>query len=447
MKITILGGGSYAWIRGLYSELARDEFFDSCELCLMDINKEALEHISSLCLKLSCLTKIKIKITTTTNLKKSLENSDYVIVTVAVGSVKSDMQEHNIARKYGFWNIKGHDIGPAGFGRTIRHVPFMVTVAKLMERECPHAYFLNLANPLIANTSSVPKYSKIKAYGFCHGVKNHLLPLLPFLGIERLDQLSFITAGVDHCSWLLDLKVDGKSGFDILRSKNIIEQAYERKSIIDSDDPFAGREEERLRFVIWDILGYFPAISDLHICEFLPGFFKNEKVRKFWGLEYDRLIARSQTYDSIKNDVMEMISGQKEVQLKSNNEGIADFILAMNGRKSYIDVMNAPNKGQITNLPLDSFVETKCYVDQCGVQPIAAGALPQLVESIVRPVLHHEELYMAAAYEWNKKLASAALSTDPLVNDFINVKDMVNDYFDLAQKDLEDCGIKPRSWQ
>jgi alpha-galactosidase/6-phospho-beta-glucosidase family protein len=134
MKVTIIGGGSYSWAINLISDFLLEDFFDGAELCLMDINQQRLEHIRSLALKLGNFTTTRIKITTTTNLTESLHGCDYVIVSVAIGGCSADILDHEIARRYGFWNIKGHDIGPAGFSRVLRHVPFLAHVSKQMQK-------------------------------------------------------------------------------------------------------------------------------------------------------------------------------------------------------------------------------------------------------------------------------------------------------------------------
>jgi alpha-galactosidase len=180
MKITIIGGGSCAWTPKLVGDFLLNKFFNGAEICLMDINTETLKEVVEHCKMLGELSKINLRITSTSNLKEGIKNASYVIPAVAIGGIKATIQDHEIARKYGFWNIKCHDIGGAGFSRTLRHVPFMLQVARLMEKcAAPNAMLLNVTNPLVANTMAVYANTNIKAYGFCHGVHNHLKALLP----------------------------------------------------------------------------------------------------------------------------------------------------------------------------------------------------------------------------------------------------------------------------
>ncbi len=117
-----------------------------------------------------------------------------------------------------------------------------------------------------------------------------------------------------------------------------------------------------------------------------------------------------------------------------NNECIDKFIAALHGAGSLTEVFNCPNVGQISNLPLESVVETKCLVDSTGVHPIAAGALPPILESLVRPVSIRQELYMEAAMTGDAQLLRAALATDPLVSDFRNIHQLTDELLKYNRK-------------
>ncbi len=448
MKIAIIGGGSLAWTPNLVGDFLLNEFFENAEICLVDINAQALNAVKERCEQLNAMAKINIRFSTTTELNVGVQDADYVVPAVAVGGFETTIQDHEIGRKFGFWNIKGHDVGPAGFSRTLRHVPFMVNLARLMEKSAkPGAMLLNVTNPLVANTMSVYRYTTIKAYGFCHGVENHLHALLQLFDAKSMDEVEFVTTGIDHCSWLLDIKVRGKDALAIMRERGVIEAAYRNEEIAVADDPFAGKEAERLRFIIWDQLGYFPAISDDHICEFFPQFLKTRALQEHWGMTYDRIIEREKTIVATKQRHADIVNGKLELKLQPSGEIIARTIAAFNGQGSFVSVVNAPNRGQVPNLPEGLIAETKCLIGANGIQPITTGPLPDIIEAVVRPVVLHEKLYMEAAYEWNRDKALAALSTDPIVGDFVNARNMVNAYFDLNQNVLESIGIPIGSWQ
>ena len=181
LKIAMIGGGSYSWTYGLYSTFLDNPFYDrQTELCLYDINEKALNDTFAFCSYYNDMYPEKaITITKTLDEDKALEGADFVTVAISHGGLDAELEDHYIARRHGFYNVKGSESGIAGASRTIRHVPEFVRIALKMKRLCPGAIMLNVTNPLTALTRAVQKYADVHAVGFCHGIRNHLEILLP----------------------------------------------------------------------------------------------------------------------------------------------------------------------------------------------------------------------------------------------------------------------------
>lgn len=425
MKVTLVGGGSYAWTPRLVQDFLVNKDLEkkNIEFCLYDINQEHLDDIYTLCgIYKKAAPESNMVFSKTMDLPTALKDASYIIVAISQGGLEPELEDHRITRKYGFYNLKGSEVGIAGASRTLRHAPELVRIAREMEKYCPGAMLLNVTNPLSALTRSVNKYTSIKAYGFCHGIINHLHVLFPLFGAEDWKDVDFTVAGVDHCSWLLSVKHKGEDVLKLLKEKGYVEKAKRGEDIALFDDAFAGVESERLRFLIWDKIGYLPGLSDEHCVEFFGQLMKTKESREHYNITYDRIKARAgSVYDAeneIKGLIKDVNEGRKEVVLKRSGEIIDKFIASLNGSGSYIDVMNTPNIGQVPNLPMGTIVETKCLIDAGGVHPICAGNLPPILDSIVRPIALREELYMEAAIEDDTEKLKAALSMDPLVNDF-----------------------------
>ena len=405
-------------------DLVKNDFFNGSRVCLMDINSEALSHISAYARKLSALRpESQIKFTASTSAEESLDGADFVIVSISQAGLDAEIEDHVIARKYGHYNFKGSEVGIAGASRTLRHVREIVRIARVMEKRCPNAMLLNVSNPLTAVTRAVGKYTGIKSAGFCHGIKNHLQILFPVFGAKDWSEVDFNAGGADHCSWLLDVRFKGRDALEIMRGRHVIERALAGESIAAYNDPFAGLENQRLRFIIWDKIGYLPALSDEHCAEFFGQIMDSGERRKYYGVTYDRIEERKNSVVSAKRNVLDMLDkGLPPNALKRDSgECIIPLIQALGGGGQIVDFLNYRNMGQIPNLPLESVVETKCLADASGIHPVIMGDLPPIVESIVRPVIIREELYMEAAVEENTAKLKCALVTDPLVNEFRNI--------------------------
>jgi len=419
MKIAIIGGGSSAWMPQLLPDFVQNDFFTGASICLMDINAVALERVLAYSeMLLENPPGSFIVFSTTTELDQALEGADFVIVAISQGNLEGEIHDHVIARKYGYYNIKGSEVGIAGASRTLRHTRELVRIANRMKALCPKATLLNVTNPLTALTRAVEKYANVHSVGFCHGVRNHLEVLFPLFGADGWEGVDFLVGGVDHCSWQLDIRLNGRDALQILREGGWIERAKLGDTIAAYDDPFAGRENQRLRMILWDTIGYLPAISDEHCAEFFGQFMGSEALRKYYNITYDRIEERTTAVERSKLHLLDILKGRAELPAGRSNECIDRFIQAICGGGAWTDVLNYRNIGQISNLPYDSVVESKCLVDATGVHPVMVGKLPPILESIVRPVIIREELYMDAAMEEDIGKLKAGLSTDPLVNDF-----------------------------
>jgi len=408
IKITIIGGGSYAWMPAILPDLVRNDFFNGIDVCLMDINSEALINVLAYTQKLSALrSESQIKFTTSTDLNESLDGADFVIFSVSQAGLAAEIEDHVIARKYGHYNYKGSEVGIAGASRTLRHVREMVRIARIMEQRCPNAIILNVSNPLTAITRSVNKYTNIEAVGFCHGIKNHLQLLFPVFDANSWDEVDFIAGGVDHCSWILDVRYKGQDALKIMR---------ERK------EQFIKIENQKLRYLIWETIGYLPALSDEHCAEFFGQIMDTEERRKYYGVTYDRIEERKNAVTYANKNISRDLS--PDMLKHGSGECIMPLIQALNGGGPLVDFLNYRNVGQIANLPFESVVETKCLVDAAGIHPVIMGELPPILESIVRPVVIREELYMEAAIEENAAKLKCALCMDPLVNEFRNIDEL-----------------------
>jgi len=429
MKITMIGGGSYSWTDSLFASFLSNPFFDrSTELCLYDISEQALADLQVYCSMYNqAFPEQAIRVTTTTSLDRALDGAGYVIAAISHGGLAAELEDHYIARRHGFYNIKGSEAGIAGASRTIRHVPEMVRIARSMRELCPGAQFLNVTNPLTALTRAVTKYAGVEAVGFCHGIKNHLELLLPYIGAASVNELSFEVAGIDHCSFLLAVKYRGQDVLEILRGNGRIEAAWRGESSGTIDDPFAGRENQRIRFILWDILGYLPGLSDEHCAEFYYQVIGTPALRETFKMHYDRIEERTRSAVSARENLLAAVKAGPRPQIPACSEILDRYIEALHGGRALHDVLNYRNVGQVPNLPSDTVVETWCYVDATGVHPEITRPLPKIVESIVRPMALREELFMEAAMEQDEQKLVSALAMDPIVNDFLQIKAVAHD--------------------
>ena len=432
LKITMIGGGSYSWTYGLFSTFLDNPFYDrETELCLYDIDENALSDVFAFCSYYNNRYPEKsIRLTQSLNEDKALDGADYVVAAISHGGLKAELEDHLIARRHGFYNVKGSESGIAGASRTIRHVPEFLRIARKMKSLCPDATMLNVTNPLTALTRCVQKYEDVHAVGFCHGIRNHLEILLPYFGAKGFDDVSFSVSGVDHCSFLTDVRFRGQDALKIMRDKGMIEAAWAGKSNISYDDPFAGRENQRIRFIVWDMLGCMPGLSDEHCAEFYYQTTGTQENRDLFGMHYDRVADRPASAKRMRDDIVIPLQTGQMPPLRISEERPDRVIEALQGGRQFYDVVNYRNLGQVRELPMDTVVETMVTFDATGVHPAIASPLPKAAQAIVLPTALREELFMEAAVEWDARKLASALCIDPLVQDFTRIRDVVKDIMD-----------------
>jgi len=77
--------------------------------------------------------------------------------------------------------------------------------------------------------------------------------------------------------------------------------------------------------------------------------------------------------------------------------------------------VNKKNIGQVSNLPPDVVVETNARFSRDRVDPIAAGALPPGVETLVSTHVKDQEMIVEAALTRDEELAFQAVYNDPCI--------------------------------
>ncbi len=429
LKIAMVGGGSYSWTYGLFSTFLDNPFYDrETELCLYDINEKAVNDTYAFCSYYNAMFPDKaITLTKTLSEDEALEGADYVVIAISHGGLEAELEDHYIARRHGFYNVKGSESGIAGASRTIRHVPEFIRIARRMKQLCPNAVMLNVTNPLTALTRCVQKYENVTAVGFCHGIRNHLEILLPYFGADSFEGVSFSVSGVDHCSFLTDIRFHGKDALQIMRDKQMIEAAWAGKDNITFDDPFAGRENERIRFILWDMLGCMPGLSDEHCAEFYYQTTGTQESRDLFGMHYDRIADRTKTVERLRDQIVKPLETGDMPPFRVSEERPDRVIEALQGGREFYDVMNYRNFGQTRELPMDTVVETFVTFDATGIHPAIANPLPKAAQLVVQATAVREEMFMEAAAEWDESKLTAALCQDPLVQDFTRVRAVAAD--------------------
>jgi len=270
MQITIVGGGSYQWTPELLADLLGTESLRGAHYVLEDIDPVPLEKMSRLAGLLNESMGAGATVSTTTDQRRALEGSDFVIVTISTGGFDSMAFDLDVPARFGIRQSVGDTVGPGGINRSLRNIPVLVGVAEDMGKVCPDAWLLNITNPMTCLTRAVCRQTSIRTVGLCHEVGNWSIDLAIALG-KPMEAVRPTVAGVNHFPVVTALDVDGEDGFDIMAG--MVEEAGGLAALAPRPGRPAAEEFSRLDFVqrhalkltLLDKWGAFPAAGDRHI--------------------------------------------------------------------------------------------------------------------------------------------------------------------------------------
>jgi alpha-galactosidase/6-phospho-beta-glucosidase family protein len=415
-RICFVGGGSYQWTPKLLTDIALTKGL-SGTIVLHDVAPGPMEEMQRLGRKFMAEAGADFSIETSGDLHEALKDAEFVIVTITTGGLEAMRKDLDIPLRYGIYQSVGDTVGPGGWSRALRNVPVMVGIAKAMEQACPNAWMLNLTNPLTVLTRAVYKTTSIKAMGLCHELQGVRGGMIRMFG-NQVEDYEMKVAGVNHLIWLLDLKINGRDGFEMVREYEASGKAVPLRSTSGAHRaPFQDRW--KVKQSLLKTYGYLPAAGDRHVAEFFPYFLTEETgAGEDYGVLLTKIEHRYDMLHASQAEVKAMVQGEKPVPLDHSPEESADIIAAMVNGRPFRAIVNVPNTGQIDNLPREAIVETMAEVGATGVNPIGVGALPGGILGTLHPHAVNQELLVDAALTGDRQLALQALLGDPLVRDY-----------------------------
>ena len=413
LKITLVGGGSFGWTPRLFGNILQTDFLNGSEVMLFDLNEEALGLLQGLCEKYVALVGSNVIVKHTTNRQEALEGADATVVTITTGGLSAMRHDLEIPEKYNIYQMVGDTVGPGGLLRSLRNVPVFLDLARAMEKYCPDGWMLNCSNPLSALTRVVDRETSIKALGVCHGVPNVAKNFAQFFGVDVSD-CAYVNSGIDHCAWFTDFVIEGDSAIDRMKAMGVDDWLALSPEAAEADETFGvlSRLRNGIRFGL--DLNVLPAIGDRHLFEFLPGYLNDRDQMAKSGLVQTSVDSREQGKVDAQASLEKMLGAGEELKVPASSDDVAGWIAALYGGPVIEDNLNAPNIGQVAQLPQGVIVETRGVLDQTGFRPLVSP-LSEDLEAIVRPHALREELTVDAALEGDFDKALRAMKSDPLL--------------------------------
>jgi len=429
-KITFLGAGSTVFAKKLVGDVFSFPELANSEIVLQDIDIVRLQTTDIIARQVARRRITFPDIKVITNLKEALEGADYVINMIQVGGYKpSTVLDFEIPRNYGLRQTVGDTLGIGGIMRGLRTIPVLLEMGRLMEEVCPDVLHLNYVNPMAMNCWALADACSVNTIGLCHSVQGTIQQLADDICVP-MQEIDYLCAGINHLAFYLNLERDGENLYPLVQK--VIEE---------------GRipEWNRVRYEVFSRLGYFVTESSEHFAEYVPWFIKHDRpdlIERFnipldeylhrceaqikaWeyviGLLVNPDVESRDNLEEVLRDVPVMPSIREGIirELQDadknipSNEYAPQIIHSIETGQSRLIYGNVPNKGLITNLPIDCIVEVPCQVDNEGIKPQFVGNLPPQLAALMQTNINVQALTVEAALTGKREYIYHAAMLDP----------------------------------
>ena len=446
-KITVIGAGSYFFGKPVIKKMATSPVMAGGTLALVDTNPKVLVTMMELAERAFESTGCGVRVVGSTDRKQVMSDSDFVVLTFADRNAHFRGVDTRIAAKHGIRMCSSDTIGPGGIFRALRETPHALQMALDTQELAPHAWLISFVNPTTVLGMAIRRYAPgVKSFALCdsqHEPHNTIrwcqaVGILPdgatSIPPEVETRLDLAIGGVNHFTWMLRFTYDGKDMLPVWRQK--LEQKVEAEKRNPNPSSKA-RYNNAYALALWDVFGKYPTVTG-HTKEYVP-FFQGygvapvlpEPIALFDADERSRQMAdawaKTEQYAAGAISVEQFL---KDTQVDHATD-IIESMWGGLGKKFYV---NTANRGAITNLPDDAFLESRSDLDMHGPRPMPIGAFPRGLLALQHQVLDTHELTAEAAVTGDRAILRRAMLTDPICN---NIGDADNCIADLLEEERE----------
>ena len=450
-KITVIGAGSYFFGKPIIRKMATSHLLAGGTLALVDTNPAVLDTMMALAARVFDETGCSVKLVGSVERREVMADSDFVVLTFSDRNAHFRGVDTQVAAKHGIRMCSSDTIGPGGVFRALREVPHAVAAARDTQELAPDAWLINFVNPTTTIGMALRRYvPEVKSFALCDGHHEPTITLryLKLAGIVPEDaavlppeverKLDLKIGGVNHCTFMIRFHYDGKDMMPEVH-RSLLRRVEEEKAR--PGEKAKPRYNSHYALQLYDLYGVFPtAIS--HTKEYVP-FFQGygvapnipEPLRLFDAQ------GRAEEMEQAWRVTEQYASGEIGVKMFLETVGddhASDIIESMWGGLGKPFYVNTANRGAVTNMPEDAFLELRCDLDMAGPRPQPFGAFPRGVLALQHLVLDTHELTAEAAVTGDRALLRRAMLTDPICNNIGDADNCIAELMEAERDALPD---------
>jgi len=417
-RVVIIGAGSAVFSLNMIRDICLTPNLRGCTVALMDINRERLDAIHTLCVRYAAEVGIDLRLEKTTDRREAIRGADVVVNAALAASHQRLRDGWAIARKYGYrWGGSLHVMHDEAFWVNFYQLKLFEGVIEDMLELAPNAHYVKVANPVMAGVTHLArKYPEARVIGLCHGFGG-VYDIAQRLGLTDRDKLTYEIPGVNHFVWLTQLRYDGQDAMPLL-DRWIEEQAPAFWQASDRHGELNPKKVD-----LYKRMGAFP-IGDTggdgggswgwwyHL---------DDATERRWAQDPGRFWHAFFTGGEAEVAEIKRISGDKAIRVtdhfkpEHSHEVIVPAIESLLCDVPRVLIGNVVNSGDyVPGVPRDFAVEVPIYINGGGLHPTRTAGLPPgplawLLRDCVAPV----NLELEAFNRGSRKLLLELIMMDP----------------------------------
>ncbi len=431
IKLTILGGSALA-TPVLFEAMGKKGAQASYDVVLHGRDTERLELVQRVSEAIvSKYPNLDIRLSYTAEIAEALEGADFCLNQIRVGGLEGRAYDETFPRRFG---IPGEEtVGPGGFSNSLRGIPKVLEIARVMEKVCPEVTILNLTNPSSIIQYAIRRYTNLRVIGTCDSPVSLMELLAKYLGQPTI-HLQFSISGMHHFSWIPSIL--DQSGNE--RIYDVLERLEEIPKI--------GVDPELVR-----AMGVIPG-------PYLKYYFHPDRVLA----ETEGRTIRAYQLMSLSDQILAAYRKWKpgESTEMLNQRGavwydkiVAPALIAFAEKQSVELVLSIDNQNYLPFLPPEAIVELPVKIENGRIAGARPAHLPQFVQALTSQNCAYEMLAAEAIAEGNRQKALQALMANLLVRNFNQARGILDEVwkiekspiyqvFDIPKQKQEPYGFK-----
>lgn len=446
-KVVVIGAGSLFFGRQAIWQMVHSPHLNTGTLALVDNNPERLDRMARLAEMVIAENNVPLKLESANDWKDVLPGADFVVLSFADRTVYFRGIDCTISEKYGIRMCSGDTIGPGGIFRAMRELPLIMEAVRDIEALCPDAWVINYINPSAVNGMALARYApQIKSFALCDSLH------MPHVrrryaaraGIPHPEQFTgapdepfdMRIAGVNHFTWMLKAEYEGE---DVMPA---IAESIRQDAVKETDGGDTGAKallNNSIGYRLYEIFGAVP-VCVAHTKEYVTYWQGKTTLPdsipplSIWETE-DRYERHAEMWRQVDS----FISGETPISRYMDTFGpdhATDIIESMVGNLGKPFYVNTYNRGAVSNMADDAFLELLCDIDMNGPQPRPVGDMPRGLRGMQEVVLDTHELTAEAIIRCNHTLLRRAMMTDPLVTSIADADAILRELLALERDAL-----------